>query len=231
MRFPNPNLVPHDRFAPSLRVADSYVGATSGPRLGPGGIFVGLLSSGTPGRPIHRSHGVTPSSQDLFTRHRRCCQVFDSFAFDEVLPVSSERMLRWQKLSMQVEAGILATRLQPMKLKSSLACWACEPSMNTHAREKRIRRKVMHRVLLPHMHYEGLFASCIVCLQPFIPSLLQFLLQRFHVHIHIIPWIFGPWYYQCQENVLPFHNLRGGRLSGMKNTGQQLYEAANRPKG
>src|ERR1043165_8787515 len=62
MRFPNPKLVSHGRFAPSLRVADSYVGATSGPRLGPGVIFVGLLSSGTPGRPIHRSRGVTPSS-------------------------------------------------------------------------------------------------------------------------------------------------------------------------
>src|ERR1041385_7882655 len=28
----------------------------------PGGILVGVLSSGTPGRPIHRSRGVTPSS-------------------------------------------------------------------------------------------------------------------------------------------------------------------------
>src|ERR1043165_6544753 len=61
MRFPNPKLVSHGRFAPSLRVADSYVGATSGPRLGPGDILVGLLSSGTPGRPIHWSRGVTPS--------------------------------------------------------------------------------------------------------------------------------------------------------------------------
>src|ERR1041385_2630373 len=62
MRFPNHKLVPYDKFAPSLCLADSYVGATSGPRLGPGGIFVGLLSSGTPGRLIHRSRGVTPSS-------------------------------------------------------------------------------------------------------------------------------------------------------------------------
>src|ERR1041385_6176992 len=61
MRFPNHDLVPYDKFAPSLRLADSYVGATTGPRLGPGGIFVGLLSSGTPGRLIHRSRGVTPS--------------------------------------------------------------------------------------------------------------------------------------------------------------------------
>src|ERR1041384_5845604 len=81
--------------------------------------------------------------QDMFARHRRCCQVFDNFAFDEVLLVFSKRMPRRQKLSMQVEAGILATRLEPMKLKSSLACWACEPSMNTHAREKRIRRQVI----------------------------------------------------------------------------------------
>src|ERR1041385_5056665 len=62
MRFPNPDLVLYDKFAPSLSVADSYVGATSGPRLGPGVIFVGLLSSGTPGRLIRRSSGVTPSS-------------------------------------------------------------------------------------------------------------------------------------------------------------------------
>src|SRR3954469_6296280 len=34
-----------------------------GPRRSPGGIFVGLLSSGTPGRPIRRSCGVTPSSE------------------------------------------------------------------------------------------------------------------------------------------------------------------------
>src|ERR1041385_3628194 len=62
MRFPHHDLVPYGKFTPSLRLADSYVGATSGPRLGPGGIFVGLLSSGTLGRLIHRSHGVTPSS-------------------------------------------------------------------------------------------------------------------------------------------------------------------------
>src|SRR3954465_14814131 len=49
-------------FAPSLLVAEPYVGTTSGPRLGPDGIVAGLLSSGTPGRPIRRSHGVTPSS-------------------------------------------------------------------------------------------------------------------------------------------------------------------------
>ena len=73
MRFPNRNLVSYDRFAPSLRVADSYVGATSGPRLGPGGVLVGLLSSGTPGRPIRRSRGVTPFaySRELLTHVKR----------------------------------------------------------------------------------------------------------------------------------------------------------------
>src|ERR1041385_3799279 len=68
MRFPHHDLVPYGKFAPSLRLTDSYVGATSGPRLGPGGIFVGLLSSGTPGRLIHRSHGVTPSSVGIHLR-------------------------------------------------------------------------------------------------------------------------------------------------------------------
>src|ERR1041385_2324325 len=62
MRFLNHDLVLYGKFAPSLRLPDSYVGATSGPRPGPGSIFVGLLSSGTPGRLIHRSRGVTPSS-------------------------------------------------------------------------------------------------------------------------------------------------------------------------
>src|ERR1041384_4948372 len=67
MRFLNHDLVPYGKFAPSLRLADSYVSATSGPRLGPGGIFVGLLSSGTPGRLIHMSRGVTPSSCTFFS--------------------------------------------------------------------------------------------------------------------------------------------------------------------
>src|SRR4051812_26315782 len=41
---------------------DFYVGVTSRPRHGPGIILVGLLSSDTPGRSIHRSRGVIPSS-------------------------------------------------------------------------------------------------------------------------------------------------------------------------
>src|SRR3954471_22057046 len=67
IELPNPKLPPHGRFAPSLLVVDSYVGATSRPRLGPGDILAGLLSSGTPGRPIRRRRGVTPSS--LLVRH------------------------------------------------------------------------------------------------------------------------------------------------------------------
>src|SRR3954467_3019607 len=99
-----------------------------------------------------------------------------------------------------------------MKLKSFLACWAWESSMHTEAREKRIRRQIMHRVLVPNMHCEGFFASCIVCLEPFVPSFLQFILKRLHVHIHILPRIFGPWYYQRQENVFSLHNLSGGEI-------------------
>ena len=70
------------------------------------------------------------------------------------------------------------------------------------------------------------FCSCVVCLDTIIPSFLQFILKRLHVHIHTLPWIVGPRNYQRQENVLSLHNLSGGRLSGMTNTGQQLYWAA-----
>src|SRR4051812_38851880 len=60
--FPNPKLASHARFKPSLLVADSYVGATSGPKLGSPALLAGLLSSGTPVSLTSRSRGVTPSS-------------------------------------------------------------------------------------------------------------------------------------------------------------------------
>ena len=84
----------------------------------------------------------------------------------------------------------------------------------------------MRRVHVPDMHYEVLFSKGVVCLEPIIPSFLQFVLKQLHVHIHILPQIVGPWNYQREENVLSLHNLPRGRLSGMTNTGQQLYGAA-----
>ena len=84
----------------------------------------------------------------------------------------------------------------------------------------------MRRVHVPDTHYEVPFAIGVVCLEPIILGFLQFVLKRLHVHIHILPRIVGPWNYQRQENVLSLHNLPGGRLSGMTNTGQQLYGAA-----
>ena len=84
----------------------------------------------------------------------------------------------------------------------------------------------MRRVHVPHTHYEVPFAIGVVCLEPIIPGFLQFVLKRLHVHIHILPRIVRSWNYQHQENVLSLHNLSRGRLSGMKNTGQQLYWAA-----
>ena len=68
----------------------------------------------------------------------------------------------------------------------------------------------MHRVHVPGTHYEVLFAKGVVYLEPIIPSFLQFVLKRLHVHIHILPRIVGPWNYQCKENVLFLHNLPGG---------------------
>src|SRR3989337_507086 len=56
------------------------------------------------------------------------------------------------------------------------------------------------------------FCSGIVCLDPIIPSFLQFILKRLHVHIHILPLIVGPRNYQRQENVLSLHNLSGGGI-------------------
>ena len=70
----------------------------------------------------------------------------------------------------------------------------------------------MHRVHVPDTHYEVLFASGVVCLEPIIPSFLQFILKRLHVHIHILPRIVGPWNYQRQENILSLHNLSGGEI-------------------
>ena len=87
----------------------------------------------------------------------------------------------------------------------------------------------MRRVHVPDMHYEVPFAKGVVCLEPIILGFLQFVLQRLHLHIHIRPWIVGPWNYQRRENVLSLHNLSGGRLSGKTNMGQQMYWAAVRP--
>ena len=70
----------------------------------------------------------------------------------------------------------------------------------------------MRRVHVLGMHYEVLFAKGVVCLEPIIPSFLQFVLKRLHVLIHILPRVVGPWNYQRQENVLSLHNLLGGEI-------------------
>src|SRR3989337_3029540 len=70
----------------------------------------------------------------------------------------------------------------------------------------------MRRVHVPGTHYEVLFANGVVCLEPIIPSFLQFVLKRLHVHIHILPRIVGPWNYQRHENILSLHNLPGGEI-------------------
>ena len=70
----------------------------------------------------------------------------------------------------------------------------------------------MRRVHVPDTHYEVPSTKGVVCLEPIIPGFLQFVLQRLHVHIHILPRIVGPWNYQRQENVLSLHNLPGGEI-------------------
>ena len=59
------------------------------------------------------------------------------------------------------------------------------------------------------MHFEIVFGSGVVGLDPIILGFLQLILKLLHVHIHILPRIVGPWNYQRQENVLSLHNLSG----------------------
>src|SRR3954471_12493168 len=103
---------------------------------------------------------------NLCARQRRCCRVFDNFTFHEILLVFSKWMVHRQELSMQVKAGILSTRRQPMKLKSCFALWAWEPSMHTPGNKKRKCQQIMQGVLVPNIHLKVLFLRCIV-LTPF----------------------------------------------------------------
>src|SRR4051812_28355486 len=111
---------------------------------------------------------------------------------------------------MQVEARILATLRQPMKLKSRLALQAWEPSVHAPCNKKCKRRQVMHGVHQPSMHLEVCFASCVICPDPIIPSLFQLIHQ-----------------WSCMEYINTFNvknmcflciSTPGGRLSGMMNT-------------
>ena len=70
----------------------------------------------------------------------------------------------------------------------------------------------MHRVHVPHMHFEVLFSSGIVCLDPIFPSFFQFIPKQLQVHIHILPRIIGPWNYQRQKYVISLHNLPRGEI-------------------
>src|ERR1041384_2195050 len=149
---------------------------------------------------------------NLCARQRRCCRVFDNFTFHEILLVFSEWMVHRQELSMQVKAGILSTRRQPMKLKSCFALWAGEPSMHTPGNEKRKCRQIMQRVLVPNIQLKVLFLSCVVCVDPIHPSFFQVIHQRLHVHTHILPRIVWPWNYQRQKYVLFLHNGRWWKI-------------------
>src|ERR1041385_4232343 len=123
-------------------------------------------------------------------------------------------MVQRQEFSMQVEARIPATLRQPMKLKSSLAFQAWEPSVHTPCNEKCKRRQVMHRVHQPSMHSEVCFASCVVCPDPIVPGFFQVIHQRLQVHIHIFARIVGPRNYQRQEDVLSLHKDSRGQIEG-----------------
>jgi hypothetical protein len=87
---------------------------------------------------------------------------------------------------MFVESNILATLLQPNEPKTFLAYRTWELPVNTPCTEYPIRQQVMHRVLVPNMHYEVLLCSPIVCPYPVLPSTDQIINERLHEHTHII---------------------------------------------
>src|SRR3954470_2481615 len=145
-------------------------------------------------------------------------------------------MVQRQELSMQVEARILATLRQPMKLKSRLALRAWEPSVHAPCNKKCKRRQVMHGVHQPSMHLEVCFASCVICPDPIIPSFFQLIHQWLQVHIHIFSGIVGPRNYQRQEHVLSLHKYliahkcRGSQQSSRVRVTQFIDSTQGEPK-
>jgi hypothetical protein len=81
----------------------------------------------------------------------------------------------------------------------------------------------MHGVLVPNMHFEVYLRSLVIRSNHFLPSMYQFINQWLHVHAHFIPQVSGN--YQRREYVLPLKAHTGGRLIGIRNTGQHVYGA------
>jgi hypothetical protein len=64
-----------------------------------------------------------------------------------------------------------------------------------------------------------------------VPRVVQVIHKRLHEDTQILPWVFRPWNDQRQEYGLPLHYDSGGRLSGITNMGQQMYEVVDIPYG
>ena len=132
------------------------------------------------------------------------CRVFDNSTSDEVLLVFPELMARIQELSVQVD-------VHASNETQELPCMWGTGTFHAHTSQRIAHTPASHASSTCTTHALGsFFCSGVVCLDPIIPSFLQFILKRLHVHIHILPRIVGPENYQRQENVLSLHNLSGG---------------------
>jgi hypothetical protein len=132
-------------------------------------------------------------------------------------------MVKREELSMLVERQKLATLLQPNELQSCLAYRAWELPVDTPGAEYPIHQEVLHGILVPNIHFEVFLCSSVVSPYPFIPSTNQFIINRLHVHTHFVSWVSRN--YQRQEYILPLKEDPGGRLRGIANIGQHVYEA------
>ena len=151
MRFPNPNPALHDR-SPHLPYESWNPTSVplSGPRPSPGDTLVGFPSSGTPGRSIRRSRGVTPSlvapeclggleeSRRDSNSSLLICAVQPRVAGSLVAmtkPVSRDSKLKGPKESTgralvnYASGKYLSSPIKPMSLDMSLEHWCLEKVM------------------------------------------------------------------------------------------------------
>ena len=141
--------------------------------------------------------------QGLLACQCRWCRVFDNSILHEVLLVfwrGSRNCLCKSKQLYLCPAVSQQNSRAPFHVgHGNLPC-THQPMNSAYAGKSCVEYMYQARIM-------NFFAKGVVCLEPIIPSFLQFVLKQLHVHIHILPRIVGPWNYQRQENVLSLHNL------------------------
>ena len=88
----------------------------------------------------------------------------------------------------------------------------------------------MHAILQPNFHQEISLHIPVVCQPRKVPRMVQSIHKRLHKHTQLLPRVVRPRNDERQEHGLPLR-APGGRLSGIANTGQQLYGLDDIPYG